>query len=331
MRKFSLAPPARIILATLATAAALVSSPGQAQTAFPDRPVRLVIPYAAGGSLDVVGRVLAEKFQAQTGQTLIVDNRGGAAGQIAADYVARAQPDGYTLLLGTAAQTSIANAYFKKLPYDPLKDLIPVSLLVNTSNILFVSTDFPATTIAQLRQQVKDHPGEVSYGSPGNGSVSHLATALFEERTGMKLLHVPYRGAAPALNDLAAGRISLLFTLLASAKPVLDSGKVRALAVAGPKRVPSLPDVPTLKEAGIDGADSGVWIGVLAPKGTPDAVVDKLNDVIMTALRAPDLRKRLADSGADLAPMGPREFGAMITQDAKTWKDVVAAAHIQME
>jgi len=318
-------------LIALATTAILFSSQGHAQTAYPDRPVRLVIPYAAGGSLDVVGRVLAEKFQAQTGQTLIVDNRGGAAGQIAADYVARSQPDGYTLLLGTAAQTSIANAYFKKLPYDPLKDLIPVSLLVNTSNILFVSTEFPATTIAQLRQQVKDHPGEVSYGSPGNGSVSHLATALFEERTGMKLLHVPYRGAAPALNDLAAGRISLLFTLLASAKPVLDSGKVRALAVAGPKRVPSLPDVPTLKEAGIDGADSGVWIGVMAPKGTPDAIVNKLNDVIMTSLQAPDLRKRLADSGADLAPMGPKEFGAMITQDAKTWKDVVAAAHIQME
>lgn len=328
MRK---SPLAQIVLTALSTAAILFSAQGQAQTAYPDRPVRLVIPYAAGGSLDVVGRVLAEKFQAQTGQTLIVDNRGGAAGQIAADYVARAQPDGYTLLLGTAAQTSIASAYFKKLPYDPLKDLIPVSLLVNTSNIVFVSTEFPATTIAQLRQQVMAHPGEVSYGSPGNGSVSHLATALFEERTGMKLLHVPYRGAAPALNDLAAGRISLLFTLLASAKPVLDSGKVRALAIAGPQRSPALPDVPTLKEAGIDGADSGVWIGVMAPKGTPAAIVDKLNDVIMTALQAPDLRKRLADSGADLAPMGPKEFGAMIAQDAKTWKEVVTAAHIQME
>jgi tripartite-type tricarboxylate transporter receptor subunit TctC len=328
MRK---SPLAQLALTALSTAAILFSAQGQAQTAYPDRPVRLVIPYAAGGSLDVVGRVLAEKFQAQTGQTLIVDNRGGAAGQIAADYVARSQPDGYTLLLGTAAQTSIASAYFKKLPYDPLKDLIPVSLLVNTSNIVFVSTTFPATTIAQLREQVQAHPGEVSYGSPGNGSVSHLATALFEERTGMKLLHVPYRGAAPALNDLAAGRISMLFTLLASAKPVLDSGKVRALAIAGPTRSPALPDVPTLKEVGIEGADSGVWIGVMAPKGTPAAIVDKLNDVIMTALQAPDLRKRLADSGADLAPMGPKEFGAMITQDAKTWKEVVTAAHIQME
>ncbi|WP_156414197.1 tripartite tricarboxylate transporter substrate binding protein [Bordetella sp. N] len=327
MRKSRLA----LIAPIVSFCAALFSAPGQAQTAYPDRPVRLVIPYAAGGSLDVVGRVLAERFQAQTGQSLIVDNRGGAAGQIAADYVARAPADGYTLLLGTAAQTSIANAYFKKLPYDPMKDLLPVSLLVNTSNVIFVTKDFPAATIEQLRQQVKDHPGEVSYGSPGNGSVSHLATALFEERTGMKMLHVPYRGAGPALNDLAAGRITLLFTLLASAKPVMDSGKVRALAVAGPKRNPSLPDVPTLQEAGIQGADSGVWIGVMAPKGTPDAVVNKLNDIIMTALQAPDLRKRLADTGADLDPMGPKEFGAMLTQDAKTWKDVVTAAHIQME
>ncbi|MFC4278275.1 Bug family tripartite tricarboxylate transporter substrate binding protein [Achromobacter aloeverae] len=320
------------LIALLASlCATLLPARGHAQAAYPDRPVRLVIPYAAGGSLDVVGRVLAEKFQASTGQTLIIDNRGGAAGQIAADYVARSQPDGYTLLLGTAAQTSIASAYFRKLPYDPLKDLVPVSLLVNTSNIVFVSKDFPATTMQQLRQQAQAHPGEISYGSPGNGSVSHLATALFEDRTGLKLLHVPYRGAAPALNDLAAGRISILFTLLASAKPLLDSGKVRALAVAGPARNPALPDVPTLKETGIEGADSGVWIGVMAPKGTPGAVIDKLNEVIMQALRAPDLRKRLADSGADLAPMGPQDFAAMLAQDAKTWKDVVAAAHIQTE
>lgn len=312
--------------------AALLAAPALcgAQT-HENPPIRLVIPYAVGGSMDVVGRDLAQKFQEQTGQTMIVDNRGGAAGLIGSDYVARSRPDGHTLLMATAAQITIAPALFKKLPYDPMKDLEPVTQLLNTSNLLVVSSAFPAHSVKELLSYARAHPGKLSYGSPGTGSVSHLAAALFAQRTGIEMLHVPYRGAAPALGDVAAGRISMIFTPLATARPLLDSGKVRALAIAAPARSASLPDVPTLAEAGVANADSGVWIGIMVPKGTPADVKARLSAQISRVLAAPDIRKRLADLGADVVADGPSAFESMIRNDATVWKQVISAGHIQLE
>lgn len=301
-----------------------------AQT-FPNRSVRLIIPYAVGGSMDVVGHALAKQFQEITGQSMIVINHGGVAGLIGAEYVVRSPADGYTLLLGTAAQTTIAQAYLKSMPYAPLTDLEPVSEMINTPNVVFVSTTLPVKTLQDLIAYARTSAHPVTYGSSGLGSVTHLATALLAQRAGVTMTHVPYSGAAPALNDLAAGRIDLELTFLASASSLLDLGKIRALAIAGPKRLAALPGVPTTAEAGVKGADSGVWIGLFAPKGTPKDVVNRLNAIVQKALASPEVTKQFAALDTQIDAQGPQAFKAMLSQDAQTWKDVVKAGHIAQQ
>ncbi len=298
---------------------------------YPDHAVKLVIPYAAGGSFDVIGRSIAQKFQEQTGQPLVMDNRGGAAGLIASDLVAKAPPDGYTLLLASAAQVSIAPALNEKMTYDPFSDLVPVTYALQTSNVLFVSTNFPAHNVQELVALARAKPGSITYASSGNGSVSHLAGELFAQRFGLKLLHVPYKGAAPALTDVASGTVSLIFTTLASGKPLLDSGRIRALAIAAPKRSSAIPNVPTLSELGFPGADSGVWVGIMAPKGTPDRIVSQLHNEFVKALATAEVTERMSGLGADIVSQGPKEFKGMIKDDADIWMRVVRTGNIKAD
>ena len=298
---------------------------------FPDRPVRLIIPYAAGGSFDVIARSLGQKFLEQTGQPLLIDNRAGAAGLIASDLVAKAAPDGYMLLLASAAQVSIAPALNEKMPYDPLTDLVPITYALQTSNVLFVSSSFPAQTVQDLVALARAKPGAITYASSGTGSVSHLAGELFAQRLGLNLLHVPYRGAAPALIDVASGTVSLIFTTLASGKPLLDTGRIRALAIADAKRSPALPAVPTLSERGYTGVESGVWVGLMAPKATPDRLVAQLHAEFAKALASAEVAERMRVLGADIVSQGPSEFKAMIKQDTDIWLRVVRIGNIKAE
>lgn len=321
----------RLLRNVVCALAAVLTAGAVSAQKFPERPVRLIIPYAAGGSFDVIARALGQKFQEQTGQPLVADNRGGAAGLIASDLVAKAPPDGYTLLLAAAAQVSIAAALHEKMSYDPLNDLVPITYALDTSNVLFVGSAFPAQSVQDLVAMARAKPGAVTYGSSGNGSVTHLGSELFAQRLGLRLVHVAYRGAAPALTDVASGTVSLIFTTLASGKPLLAAGRIRALAIAAPRRSAAIPDVPTLSELGYKGVDSGVWVGVLGSKGLPDRIVNQLHAEFAKALASPDVIERMGGLGADIVAKGPAEFRAMIRDDTETWRRVVKAGNIKAE
>lgn len=320
-------PLIRILVAFLAF---LLAIPALAQP-YPNRPIRVIIPYAAGGSLDVVARVIGQRFQDQTGQPLVIENRGGAGGLIGAEVAAKAAPDGYTLIMANAAQISIAPALYDKMPFDPAADLVPVTHLVATPMILFVTAKSPMKSVAEIVAAAKATPGEVPFATPGNGTVGHLAMEMFAQRTGAKFLHVPYKGAAQALNDMAGGTLDVTFTLLASARGLMDGGVVKPLAIASAQRSPSLPQVPTFAELGLAGVDAPVWLGMMAPKGTPAETVAKLDDEFRNTLAAPEVKDRLAQAGADITGYGPKEFGAMIKEDTSRWHAVVTKANIKLE
>jgi tripartite-type tricarboxylate transporter receptor subunit TctC len=310
----------------------LLASPAIAADApFPSRPVKIVIPYAAGGSLDVVARVVGQKFHDATGQALVLDNRGGAGGLIGADAVAKAAPDGYTLFMANAAQISIAPALYDKVPYDPQTDFVPITALIDTPMILFASTRFPGTTPQDLVALAKAKPGEVPFASAGNGTVAHLAMEMLQQRAGVRFLHVPYRGAAQALGDIAGGSVDFTFTLLASARGMMEAGTLRPLAIASDARSPSLPAVQSFAELGLPGVVAPVWLGMMAPKGTPDAVVARLDHEFRAALATPEVKERLAAVGADILGYGPERFRRMIEEDTLRWRDVITAAHIKLE
>lgn len=298
---------------------------------FPARPVRMLIPYPPGGGLDLPGRAVAEKFSQQTGRQLVIDNRGGAGGMIAGEIVANASPDGYTLLLASNGQISIAPALYSKMPYDPRRDLVPVTHFVNTPMFLFVNTGFPAKTVKDLIERAKASPGKIGIALSGVGGVSHLMMELFRQSAGISLLGVPYKGAGAAMVDVASGAVPLIFTTASSARPLLDSHRVRPIGVASSKRSPALPDAPTFEELGVSGMDAPLWIGAMAPKGTPPAVIAKLNSEFAKALASKDVQERLAAQSAEVVAGGPKEFGAMIRRDTERWAKVVKTAGIKIE
>jgi tripartite-type tricarboxylate transporter receptor subunit TctC len=302
-----------------------------AEQPFPNRPIRMLIPYPAGGGLDLPGRAVAQKFADFTGQQMVIDNRGGAGGLIASEIVARATPDGYTLLLASNGQISIAPALYDKLPYDPRKDFAPITHFVDTPMVLFVNAQYPVQSVADLVAAAKAKPGTIGAGLSGVGGVSHLTLELFKQRANVNLLPVPYRGAAPALADVVGGTVPAIFSTLAAAKPLLDAGRVRALAVASAKRTSGLPNLPTFGELGYSGMDAPLWIGMMAPQGTPQSVIAKLHAEFTKALAAPDVRERLASQSADVVAGGPREFGEMVHRDTERWRVVVKTANIKLE
>jgi len=304
-----------------------VSAPAHAADDYPNKPLRFVVPYPPGGPLDTMARLLAEKVRASLGQPVIVENRGGAGGNIGADLAAKAQPDGYTLVMGAVASHAINPFLFANLPYDPIKDFAPVTIVASVPNVLVMNNDFATKnkigSVADLIQYAKANPGKLNYGSGGNGSAGHLAGELLKARAGIAVEHIPYQGAAPAQLALLSGQSDFMFDNLAASAPLIKDGKVKALAVTTAKRSSLLADVPTLDEAGVKGFDLGTWFGVFTTGGTPAPVVEKLNKAYADALRQPDVRQRLLTMGSEAEPMTSAEFAAFVKAEKDKYQEIV--------
>jgi tripartite-type tricarboxylate transporter receptor subunit TctC len=297
---------------------------------YPIRPVRMIVAFAAGGGTDLLGRTVAQKLQEALGQSFVVENRGGAGGNIGTDLVAKAPADGYTLLFGYSSNFSISPFLYKNLSYDPLKDFEPVSLVTVATNIMAAHPSLPANNLKELQAYAKDHPGAVNYGSAGPGTLGHLTVELFDSVAGVELTHVPYKGNSAALTDLLAGRIQLFAGSPAAVVEYIAAGKLKALGITSRERLPDMKNMPTFIEQGFD-VEAQAWFGLLAPKGTPAAIVKKLNGVIVEAMKLPEVKTSFARLGYDVATDTPEEFAAFIKADYDKWKDVVPKTGLKME
>lgn len=316
--------------ALLLSMVAFAASPAFA-AAYPDKPVRLIVPFPAGGATDVMARGMSQRLGTELGTQVIVDNRGGAGGTTAAEAAAHAAPDGYTLFFATMGTQAINPALSPRLRYDPLKDFAPISVTHLTPRVLVVGPQVSAKNIAELVAQAKARPGALTYGSAGNGSSSHLAGALFESMAGVKMLHVPYKGSAPLLTDVLAGRIDMSFDSYTVYEEHIKSGRVRALAVTSSRRLPALPLVPTVAEGGVRGYEVSNWLGLLAPAGTPKDVVAKIHAALGRAMAAPALREQLATLGIEPAFSSPEAFGALIHSEIPKWAEIVKQSGATVE
>jgi tripartite-type tricarboxylate transporter receptor subunit TctC len=317
------------MLAAAAAALCLGSSLAAAQ-AWPEKPVTLVVPFPAGGTTDVLARALAEKLQQSLGQTVIVESKPGAGATLGADYVAKAKPDGYTLLVGAVHHT-IATSVYKKLPYDFQKDFAPLTVIAMVPNVLAVSAASPAKTVGELVAMAKAAKPELSYGSNGNGTAQHLIGTQFQNQTGTTLLHIPYKGSGPLTTDLLGGQVTMSFDTITPVLPHIQAGKLRPLAVTTAKRSSALPDVPTLAESGLAGFDIGTWFGVLAPAATPKPVLTRLSDEMMKIIRSPDFQKRMAEIGADPVGNTPEQMASQIKNDTEKFARLVKDAKVTID
>jgi tripartite-type tricarboxylate transporter receptor subunit TctC len=319
------------IPATFALAIALFTAPlWAADDDYPNRPVKIVVPFAPGGSTDVVARILADKLQGELKQPFVVENRAGAGGNIGADVVAKSNPDGYTLLMGTTGVLAINGYLYKEMPFDAQRDFAPVSYTSLITNILVVNANVPARTVPELVALAKAKPGELTFASSGAGSSTHLSSELFKAMTGTSIVHVPYKGSSQAITDLMSGQVTMLIDNAPSSLPFVQQGKLRALGVTSLKRLPSLPDVPTIDESGVKGYESLSWSGIVAPAATPRAVIAKLNAAIERVLAMPDVKKRFADLGVDPVGGPPEAFARHIRAESEKWGRVVKAANITL-
>lgn len=319
------------LLAALAVAMLGFASPGaKAADSYPSRPITLVIPFAAGGSTDLVGRLMAQHMTAELGQTVVVENRPGAGGNTGAAAVAKASPDGYTILMGTVATHALNPALYKKMPYDPVKSFAPVSLLVIVPNVLVVNPEFPAKTVQELIDLVKANPNKYSFASSGNGTPLHLSGALFNSMAGIDLQHIPYQGAGPALIDVLSNQVPILFDNLPSSAGHIKQGKLRALGVTTAKRVPSFPDVPAIAET-LPGYETYTWNALFAPAGTPPEVVSRLNAAANKALAKPEVQAKLAESSAIVVGSTPEALGDHVKAEITKWAPVVKASGAQLD
>ncbi len=318
------------ILAGLALAVIATTGTAVAQDSYPSRPVRLIVPFSPGGAADIMSRLLAERLTARLGQTVIVENKPGGGTMIASDYVARAEPDGYTLLMA-ASSLGIAPSIYAKVNYDPIKDFAPVSQVASVVHVLEVHPSIPAKNVAELIAYLKANPGKVSYGSVGTGSSTHLEAELFNSMAGVRMAHIPYKGSAPALNDLVAGRLQLMFDAWASSGPFVKDGKLRALAVTTAQPSASVPDLPTVAASGLPGYSAMPWLGVVAPARTPPQVIDKLYRNVAQILQQPDVKAQFVGLGLDIIGSDPAAFGAFIRQDVETWAKVARDSNIRLE
>jgi tripartite-type tricarboxylate transporter receptor subunit TctC len=311
---------------------ALLAAPALswAQAAWPAKPIRYIVPVAAGGGSDMVGRTVTERWGAVLKQSFIVDNQGGGGGVIAAQATARAAPDGYTLMQGYVATHGTSPAT-RKLPYDAIKDFTPIGMIGGTPNVLVVNAALPVKTIAEFIAYLRKNPGKVSYGSAGQGSLTHLTMELFKQQIDSFMVHIPYRGIAPAFTDLIGGQTQAMFPGLAAAMPHIRSGRVRPLAVTGLQRNPQLKDVPTLDESGFKGFDAQQWYGVVGPAGMPAPIVKQLNDTLATVLKAPDMREKLSVEAIEPQVMTPEQFGDFIRADIARWTALARARNIQLD
>lgn len=316
----------------LQAAPALICAPGLAfaQAAYPSKPIRYIVPVSAGGGSDMVGRTVTERWGNQLKQSFIVDNQGGGGGVIAAQTTARAAPDGYTLMQGYVATHGTSPAT-RKLPYDAIKDFTAIGMIGATPNVLVVNASLPVRTVQEFVDYVKKNPGRVSYGSAGQGSLTHLTMELFKQQIDSFMVHIPYRGVAPAFTDLIGGQTQAMFPGLAAAIPHIRSGRVRPLAVTGLSRHPQFSDLPTLDESGFKGFDAQQWYGVVGPAGMPAPVVKQLNETLAVVLRAPDLREKLAVEAIEPTVMSPEEFSAFIKADIARWTKLAKERNIALD
>ena len=315
----------------LMPALSLVATSAQAQ-AFPTKPVTLVVPFPPGGPTDAVARTLAAEIRDQLGQPVIVENRAGAGGNIGADFVARAEADGHTLMFGTSGPLAINSSLYRKISYDPVKSFTPVIQIGYLPNILVVNPAVPAKDVRELIAYAKSNPGKLSCASSGNGASSHLAGVLFNGIAGTDIQHVPHKGTGPALNDLLGGQVSMSFTDVLTALPYVKAGKLRALGVATAQRSQALPDLPTLAEQGVTGYDVSVFFGVVAPAGTPAPTVAKLNKAFADALATPKVKQLFASQGLESErDVSPQQLGRFIVSESAKWKDVVKKSGAQLD
>jgi tripartite-type tricarboxylate transporter receptor subunit TctC len=321
-----------VLVRVAAVAAAMLSGVVAAEAAdYPAHPITLVVPYAAGGGNDVIARIVAEKMSASLGQTVVIENRGGAGGTIATRQVARAEPDGYTLLIATSS-LAINPSLYPNAGYDPRQDFAPIGLIASSSNVVLVNPSVPVRSIMELIALAKQQDGKLTFASTGTGSSVHLAAELFAGMAGVKLNHVPYKGSGPALNDLLGGHVALMFSTMASAAGLVrDGSKVRALAVTGAMRSALFPDLPTVAEAGLPGYEAVLHYGIVAPAGTPRPVVEKLNAALNAALGDADVKKRLAVEGAETLPTSPDEYAADIAREETKWSEIIRKAGVKGE
>lgn len=306
----------------LALAAAALCGGAFAQ-AWPSKPIRVVVPFPPGGGTDIIAREVSQKVAANTGWTLVIDNKPGAGGNLGVDAAAKSPADGYTLVLGQTSNLAINPTLYARLPYDPLKDLSPITLAANAPLVIVVSSSSPFKTLDELVAAAKAKPGEVNFASPGNGTVAHLTGEQFQRAAGIKFQHVPYKGANQALTDVISNTVQLYMSSVPSVLGQIRTGKLRALAVTSAKRVDDLPQVPTVAEAGYKGFDAVTWFGFLAPAGTPKEVVARLNAEFNKALQQPDLRKKLGDEGAEVQGGSAEQFAALIKSDIVRWGKTV--------
>lgn len=306
-----------------ATAGAVLPGIVSAQETWPAKPVRLVIPFPPGGATDILGRMVAQDLGKALGVSIVVENRPGAGGNIGAEIVAKSPPDGYTILMCTISTQAINPSLYPRLTFDPNKDLTPVTLFATVPNVLVVNPSVPANNVTELIALAKSRPGKLNYGSSGNGTSIHLSGELFKSMTGTFMTHIPYRGSAPAIADLMAGQLDLMFDNLPSAIAHIRSGKLRALGVTSPKRSPSMPELPTIAEAGVPGFDATSWFGVMAPTGTPAPIVNRMQQILARALGTPENRERLLGLGAEGVGNTPEAFGQFIRTETVKWANLV--------
>ncbi len=320
---------ARAIM-TLAAALCCIGA-ATAQTSYPTRPIRMVVPFTPGGSTDILARSIGMELSKAWGQPVIIDNVPGAGGSIGADKVAKAPADGYTLLMGHIGTLAVNPSLYPKLPYDPVKDFAPVAWVARVPNVLVVHPSVKAANLKEYVALAKARPGQLNYGSGGNGSAANLASEYFKLQTGTAILHIPYRGTAPAVTDLMGGQIQMLFTGAPAVMGQIKGGQLRALAVSSPKRLDILPDVPTVAESGYKDFEADQWYGVVAPTGTPKEVIAKLNAQINQALASAELKTRLTNEGAIAMPTTPEAFGQHIVRELARWKPVIRSGRVKAD
>jgi tripartite-type tricarboxylate transporter receptor subunit TctC len=309
----------------------LIPLDGAIGQAYPTKPVRMIVPFPAGGATDIVGRLIAQKLSESWGHQVIVDNRGGAGGTIGSELAAKSPPDGYTILVGTSSTHAIAPSLYGKLGYDPVRDFAPVTLIANATILLAVHPSVPARNVRELIALAKRQPNALSFASSGNGGISHLVGEHFKSVAGIQMLHVPYKGDTPALVDLASGQVHLMFGTAVSFLPYVKSRRLNALAVTSPKRSPIVPDVPTVGESGLPGFEALQWFGILAPTGTSRDLIARLNGDIVKTLRLPDVRERMVALGAEVVGSSPEQFASFQKADAAKWARVVKESGAKIE
>ena len=310
----------------------LIASLGNAQTvSFPDRPVTIVVPFPPGGGTDAGARLIAQKLSTRWGQSVIIDNKAGASGMVGSEYVSRAKPDGYTLLIGNIGTFSINPSLYKKMPYDPDKAFVPVSMIAELPYFLLVTPSMKANNVKEFIAFAKSNPGAVTYASSGSGSGPHLAGEMFEKATGLDMMHVPYKGGGPAAADVMAGHVNMYFSTVLESIGSVKSGKLKALGASSLVRSPAMPELPTIAESGVSGFDAASWIGIAAPAGTPPALVDKIAADIKVVISEQDTKQTLIQQGATPMPLTPTAFKARIESDRQRYAKVIKDGNVQVD